>query len=150
MTDLGEPLFEHDCSNCVRFATNRSKNGVAGEAAQPGDFYTCTHTARAVAERSVIYRYGNEPSEYASTPVAGFAATSPLILSALVSGLRLTENEVRAMLGTLLGRSATGSYQGMVAILRFLVDNEDPSVSLSSAIEAAVKLRPEDPTERLK
>lgn len=81
------PKHEHDCNACQLFAQTAEC-----------DWYVCPGRG----QRSVICRHGSEGSNYASVPVAGYTATSPLFRAALALGLRLTDDEVRAIVAHIL------------------------------------------------
>ena len=81
------PKYEHDCDACRLFAQTLK-----------GDWYVCPGRG----QRSVICRHSSEGSDYASAPIAGYTAITPLFRAALALGLRLTEDEVRAIVAHIL------------------------------------------------
>jgi hypothetical protein len=90
------PTHKHDCDQCKLFATTNK-----------GDWYVCSRPPsgsplRSLSERSVVLRYSDDGPEYVSLPIMGNSVGTGLILGALTLGLRLTDEEVRRCLASLL------------------------------------------------
>lgn len=116
-----EPRFEHDCDKCELFAITAK-----------GDWYVCLTSPKAL-QRSVILRYGNDGSEYASLEISGSSINSGLVLGALTLGLRLTDAEVRRCLASMLVQELPRSAY------EYIIDEIDQPYE---AIYAAVMERP--------
>lgn len=75
------PKWDHNCDNCVYLGTD----------SKGCDWYVCTDVGN---DRNIIRRYGFEPHEYESSPIAGTIQMTRLERLAARMGFEFTMKEI--------------------------------------------------------
>ena len=130
---LPPPLFPHDCAHCVRFATTGA-----------GDWYVCDNNIQ-TNWRNVIFRSGPQGADYISCPILASTAEAGFLGAALALGLRLTDDEVRRLLGAMI-RSRIFERAASTKTFHELIQSDqrspDEVIAYTKRIELAVLERP--------
>jgi hypothetical protein len=92
------PKFTHDCTNCVYL-------GKGSYCEKDVDWYVCKSSSE---RRTVVARYSDKGSDYASATIGDTVVPCRLVLAALAQGLDLTDKEKDLLLQKMLTRHRQG------------------------------------------